>query len=58
MNIEIPDGVLLFMVVINLSIMIITLAGFINLKQIINDIKNRLARIIKEQKQYEVSRKE
>jgi hypothetical protein len=58
MKIEIPDGALIFMVVIINAILLVGLAGFINLNYIIKDLKNSLAKIMIDQKHYEVNLRE
>lgn len=58
MKIEIPGGALIFMVVMINALLLVGLAGFINLNYIIKDLKNSLAKIMKDQKHYEVSLRE
>ncbi len=55
MKIEFPRRALIFMVVMINALLLVALAGFINLNYIINDLKNSLAKIMKDQKYDEVS---
>jgi beta-lactamase regulating signal transducer with metallopeptidase domain len=52
---EIPTGVLVFMTFINAILLFIALVGFINLRLIIKELKNRLYKIREELKLNEVS---
>ncbi len=49
MNIEIPSGLIIYIATINLALFILGLIGFINVKQLIKEMKNRLAKILAEQ---------
>jgi len=58
MKVEIPGSVIAFMAVVNIILLIIALVGFINLKYIIRDLKNRILKLMFEQRQFAASRKQ
>jgi hypothetical protein len=58
MKVEIPGSVIAFMVVVNIILLVIALVGFINLKYIIRDLKNRILKIMFEQRQFAANRKQ